>query len=321
MSNSQKIYMRNLIKVSTIIQAQVDVLANEIAPEDLESLVQHPRLAQIRKEIQRHVQTVEVIFEKKGGSAANLSVRSRRSYQWLKFLNAEENILQHVRVLNRLYQLNANISVAHPKKNFTVKIFLYHIGALYKIQEKGSLLEVTAHEAFIAAPQETLEALINIVYDKNKPAASASIKEFADSEELFAVQQEIEYIGIAQGANAQGEQHNLEDVFKRVNQVYFNNEIAQPHLTWNERRTYRKFGHYQYSTDTLLVSRSLDQPNTPALVLDFVMYHELLHKKLGYSLINGRRYAHTSAFREKERCFEKYRDAQAYLKKLSRKFS
>ncbi|MEA2007594.1 MAG: hypothetical protein U9O54_00580, partial [Chloroflexota bacterium] len=315
------IYVRNLIKASDILQAQIDALVSEISPDDLETLLQHPHLIQIRENITHYVRAIESIFEQKGGTAANLSVRSRRSYQWLKFLSAEENILQHIQTLNRLYTLSSAISIPRSKKNFTLIVYLYHTGALYKIQEKGTILKITAHEAFIAAPRETLESLINIAYQKDKSAASAKVNEFADSEELFAIQQEMEYIGIPQGVNAQGEYHNLEKVFKRVNRVYFDNKIPQPHLVWNQRPTYRKFGHYQYSTDTLLISRSLDLPDTPTFVLDFVMYHEVLHKKLGYSTVNGRRYAHTSVFREKEREFKKYQEAKDYMQKLSQMIS
>lgn len=321
MSNLQKIYVRNLIKASKTIQTQIDALATNISLDDLKSIAQHPHLAQIRKDITYYVQAVEEIFEQQGGTAANLSVRSRRAYQWLQYLTREENILQHIRTVHCLYQLNAKHATASPKKKLTTQIHLYHMSALYKVREKGRVLEITAHEAFIAAPQEALGALVNIAHQKNKDTANTIIKNFANSEDMSAIQQEMEYIGIPQGANAQGEHYNLEKVFNRINKEYFNDEMPQPRLTWNQQRTYRKFGHYQYSTDTLLVSRSLDFPNTPSFVLDFVVYHELLHKKLGYNTINGRRYAHTSVFRKEEQKFKKYQEAKDYIKKLSQNLS
>ena len=321
MSKTQNIYVRNLIRACTTLQGQMSALVNEILFDDLESLVQNQCKVRIQGDIQRYIQEVESILERKQGSAANLSVHSRRAYQWLKYLSVEKYIRQHIWTLRSLYRLNAKISTSCSKKQLTAQISLYHIGALYKMQEKDSILKITAHEAFIAAPQKVLEALINIAYHKNKSSAAVIIKKFADSEELFAIQQEMEYMGIPQGANAQGEHYNLEEVFERVNQTYFRNELAQPHLIWNQQLTYRKFGHYQYSTDTVMVSRSLDLPDTPAFALDFVMYHELLHKILGYKLVNGRRYAHTSTFREEERKFNKYKKVQDYLKKLSKSIS
>jgi predicted metal-dependent hydrolase len=68
-----------------------------------------------------------------------------------------------------------------------------------------------------------------------------------------------------------------------------------------------------------MVSVSLDHPETPVYVLDFIMYHELLHKYLGLKTINGRNYGHTPEFREAERRYPKYKEAQAYLEKLGKK--
>jgi hypothetical protein len=103
-----------------------------------------------------------------------------------------------------------------------------------------------------------------------------------------------------------------------VNAAYFDGAMPRPRLTWNQTPTHRKFGHYQTTTDTVMVSLSLDAASVPAYALDFVMYHELLHKQLGVKVVNGRRYAHTPAFREAERTFKRYDDAQKVLARLSR---
>jgi predicted metal-dependent hydrolase len=95
--------------------------------------------------------------------------------------------------------------------------------------------------------------------------------------------------------------------------------MDQPNLTWNKTLTHRKFGHYQANTDTVMLSISLDKSSTPAYVIEFVMYHELLHKQLGVVTNRGRRYAHTKAFREAEARFPQQEQAQAYLNKLSLK--
>jgi hypothetical protein len=52
-------------------------------------------------------------------------------------------------------------------------------------------------------------------------------------------------------------------------------------------------------------------------VAEFVMYHELLHKRHGETWVNGRLWVHTSAFRRDEQQFKEYNLAQACLHKLS----
>jgi len=66
-----------------------------------------------------------------------------------------------------------------------------------------------------------------------------------------------------------------------------------------------------------MMSVTLDDRAVPARVLDFVMYHELLHKKHGSLIVNGRRLAHSLAFREEERLYAGYHDAERQIKVLA----
>jgi predicted metal-dependent hydrolase len=77
-------------------------------------------------------------------------------------------------------------------------------------------------------------------------------------------------------------------------------------------------GHYDFFRDLVMLSVTLDDPDVPDFVVDFVMYHELLHKVMGSKVVNGRRYAHTPAFREAERAFPRYEEAEAFLKATAR---
>jgi hypothetical protein len=42
-----------------------------------------------------------------------------------------------------------------------------------------------------------------------------------------------------------------------------------------------KMGHYDFIRDTVMLSVTLDAPDVLDYVVDYVMYYELLHKKLG----------------------------------------
>lgn len=70
---------------------------------------------------------------------------------------------------------------------------------------------------------------------------------------------------------------------RRVNAVYFRAHMPKPNLVWNRILTRRKFGHYQPSRDTMMLSVSMDDSKVPAFVVDFIMYQELLHKKHGHN--------------------------------------
>jgi butyrate kinase len=88
---------------------------------------------------------------------------------------------------------------------------------------------------------------------------------------------------------------------------------------WSTTPTVRKLGQYDVTRDCITVSSSLDAPGVPAYVVDYVLYHELLHKVLGTERINGRRRIHTPEFHAAERKFKQYGEAQAFIAQMSGK--
>jgi hypothetical protein len=131
------------------------------------------------------------------------------------------------------------------------------------------------------------------------------------------VQAEIDSLGgIVE--QPRGLHHDLAAAFQRVNAAYFGDSLARPRLAWSRNFTRRKFGHYDPIHDTVMVSSSLDQARVPQTAVDFVMYHELLHKRFGISWDRGRARVHTPEFRRAERCFHAYAEAERILARLAR---
>ena len=131
-----------------------------------------------------------------------------------------------------------------------------------------------------------------------------------------AIHAELESLG-GVVEQTRGTTHDLGEAFDRVNGQYFAGAMARPRLTWSKAMTGWKFGHYDYVRDTVMISRTLDQPGVPQAAVDFVMYHELLHKKHGIRWSRGRRYVHTAEFTREEKRFHGHADAEAVLKRLA----
>jgi len=91
----------------------------------------------------------------------------------------------------------------------------------------------------------------------------------------------------------------LEESFGRVNEYFFSGMMEKPNLLWNNSAT--KLGSYDYGSDTLTISSMLREAETE--MLDYVMYHELLHKKHKFSSRGGKLYHHTREFRSSEKTF------------------
>jgi len=102
----------------------------------------------------------------------------------------------------------------------------------------------------------------------------------------------------------------LKDSFNRINQMYFNNQMEMPNLLLKEGR--RVLGFYDYGRDQISISNLLlhDQE-----LLDYVMYHEMLHKHFKFQKSGNRTLHHSKEFRDAEK---KFPNAKLLEKKLSR---
>jgi hypothetical protein len=179
-------------------------------------------------------------------------------------------------------------------------------------------MSLKVNEGFIHADDRVWQGLMSNVMKKRDGKDSMVVDKYTDSEEFSGVLFEIEAFTETTYASS-GHAHNLNESFDRVNTVYFAGNLAKPRLRWNHVLTASTFGHYEFARDTVMLSLSLDDPAVPEQVVDYVMYHELLHKIHGVKLMNGRRLVHTSAFRKDEQNFKGYADAAARLNALSRR--
>ena len=106
------------------------------------------------------------------------------------------------------------------------------------------------------------------------------------------------------GASAQ----ELVERFHALNDEYFHGMMEAPTLRWGQHST-SKLGSYDYASDTVTISTALKDDQD---LLDYVLYHELLHKKHKFKCSGAKTHHHTKAFRDDERKF-KIPDAEKRL--------
>ncbi|HOX04732.1 MAG TPA: hypothetical protein P5555_19970 [Candidatus Paceibacterota bacterium] len=272
--------------------------------------------AQMLMDIQSSAEAIEAICARQHSSPGALETPSRQAYCWLKFLSKEENLAAHLAALERA---RAALEDCPPRFTSPIVLHLVNMRALWRKRPYSNLVLFQVSEGFLNAEPEIWGALIQSMVDGRRSPLSGRIRAFADSDDFSEVLAEIESFAELPGASTQGCAHNLEASFARVNAGYFGGSMPRPRLVWNRTLTGRKFGHYQRSTDTVMLSVSLDAPAVPAWVVDYVLYHELLHKKHGFSVLNGRRFSHTQAFRSEERLFAEHEAAEHFLHRLARR--
>ncbi len=106
----------------------------------------------------------------------------------------------------------------------------------------------------------------------------------------------------------------LEQSFNRTNETYFFGLLEKPNLVWHN--SIRRLGSYEYGSDTISISKVLlEDPD----LMDYVIYHEMLHKKFKFNSSNGRTCYHTKEFKEMERKFENSMEMEQRIKGIGRK--
>ena len=108
----------------------------------------------------------------------------------------------------------------------------------------------------------------------------------------------------------------LEESFNNVNDSYFNGMLDKPNLQWGIDST-SKLGSYEYGSDTITISTIFK--NGQKEFLDYVMYHEMLHKKFKFENKNGRNVHHSPEFRKMEAKFPEREAIEKEISKLARK--
>ena len=209
-------------------------------------------------------------------------------------------------------------------RDIEVKFYPY-AGLHHTIRVRAGRVYVRLSDLFQAAPPEVMRALAFLLVarllSRKAPAAQERIyRAYAFSPSVLrASELARRQRGRKVISSAQGKVYDLEQIFARVNERYFDGQVATPALTWSKRRARSILGHHDAAHETITISKTLDSSDVPEWFVEYIVFHEMLHIKHPARIINGRRYYHSPAFREEERSFPTYRKAQQWLDRVVRK--
>lgn len=196
----------------------------------------------------------------------------------------------------------------------------------FVVEEKKDAYKITVSDVFLDAPDDVQETLALMVLCKaygipHMPGMWKRIKEHLGSEEcIVRSQQAFLRRSNTVMASPLGDNHDLRRSLKRVKERYFDPEgglgFQDPVLAWSKRPTYKRFGYWMEDYNIIVVSRVLDSPKVPEKVVDFIVYHELLHKKHGHLNLAGHSEAHYHSFNVDEKRFEDHKIVENILAKI-----
>ena len=115
---------------------------------------------------------------------------------------------------------------------------------------------------------------------------------------------------------ARGLFYDLDAIFETLNTRFFHGLMARPRMSWSQTRTRRILGHYDPAHNAIIISRIFDHFAVPAFVVEYIVYHEMLHLKHPVKLRGSRRCVHSAEFQAEEKLFPHMTQANAFLKRL-----
>ncbi|MEW6236298.1 MAG: hypothetical protein AB1656_13005 [Candidatus Omnitrophota bacterium] len=197
--------------------------------------------------------------------------------------------------------------------------FYPYSGLKSTIKVDGGIARIRISDILRDAPSCVLEALIHILMSRvehRKPQ-----EEYLHLYNRYISRDEVE----AEHARArlsrsrkilpgpEGKHFNLNRVFDRINRLYFEKKLEKPVLSWSPGRSRQQLGYHDAHLNLIVISRWLDRKSVPPYLVDYIMYHELLHIVLPPMRRSMKRIVHSQEFKKREGEFQYYEDAIRWL--------
>ncbi|MCB1119360.1 MAG: M48 family metallopeptidase [Chlamydiia bacterium] len=173
---------------------------------------------------------------------------------------------------------------------------------------------LSIHKMFLKAPPNIMDDLACYIL-KEEDSLTPPLKAF--------IEQGVKKMVVPVHADeiiSQGRIYNLKRLYNKINRLYFNDKLKL-HITWyglNRRRTASRITLGLYCSQRRLVKihRCLDSPRIPQYVLEYVIFHEMLHHACPpYVDERGIRRIHNPRFKQREKLFPYYEEAILWIRK------
>ena len=190
------------------------------------------------------------------------------------------------------------------------------------IRLRDGRLLVRLSDLLEGAPPPVLKAIAHILLAKmyRHPidrSEAARYRKYLGSHEIVRKSHLVRQMrGRKRLRSPRGYFFDLEAVFEDLNMRFFHGLMARPRMSWSQTKTRRILGHYDPAHNAIIISRIFDHPAIPRYVLEYIVYHEMLHLKHPVKLRGSRRCVHPPEFQAEERLFPRVADANAFLKRL-----
>jgi hypothetical protein len=234
----------------------------------------------------------------------------------LDFKPTSSNLAEIFRLAHRRLKPRTPIPVIHAD-------FFPFAGLNHTARLSDGTLRIRVSDIFMDAPEDVIGSLASILIARlYRKAIDPSVHHHYRKYTLRTdVQERARTARTARGrpphnGTAHGRHIDLNASYERVRRMYFQDEIQEPTISWSKKRSRYILGRYDALHHAIYVSLLFDSPDVPEYVIDYIMFHELLHVRHRSQVQDARCIVHSADFRADERKFAHYDSAKQWLKSI-----
>jgi hypothetical protein len=176
----------------------------------------------------------------------------------------------------------------------------------------AGVVRLRLHHMFARAPEPVVEALAGTLSGRSRAAGhvlDAYIRSNSGA---------VRRARRAPRPRSAGRCHDLAAILADVNAAHlggaFDGLVGWGRATGSRRRRSIRLGSYSHVDRLIRIHPALDQPFVPRYVVEWVVYHEMLHQLVPCPRSGRRRRCHSSEFRAREAAFPDHARAAAWEK-------
>jgi len=204
---------------------------------------------------------------------------------------------------------------------FAVEFFRF-VNVNNTIRLRDGKIRARLSDLLEGAPEAVLRSIAHILLAKLyrkpvEPYHSARYRRYVGGHDL---QRKVHIIRQARGrkriSGAQGQVYDLDTIFDDLNTRFFHGLLGRPQMTWSGAHARAMLGHFDPAHNTIVISRVFDRAQVPRYVVEYIVFHEMLHLKHPVKLRGSRRCVHGKDFQAEEKSFPHLEEAKRFLKHL-----
>ena len=226
-------------------------------------------------------------------------------------------------MLESLVKMNEAFSKVGEDYGYTSVTVVFAETVEYKVRwrrgckTEGRWIEFEMTDYLADAPVNVMEAqarMIFAVIAGDKKEYPKELLAWLTSEEFVKTKRPV-YLGRTRNltGSPEGTHINLEDSYQRLIDAGLVERDDNILISWTKNPNRKKVGWCSILMKVIYVSSILDDPNIPSYVADYVLYHELLHTRIGFDPFGHK---HDLNFLALEHLHPMHEEAEEWLKRL-----